>query len=155
MLRLWFELRVDVIIGSDDLLAAEFYRPIGRKGLFALAQSSQRSPSIFTEDHVAGVQATQISRCYRYRVYFNRRTQLRLYLVGRDDAKVSIGDPLLPKVAGLLRRPESSLFTTVMTMRWSQREERVLVQKDAGSSRRLERWKRFRRLRCAPLRSSV
>src|SRR4030095_7642963 len=58
------ELRVDAIIGSDDLLAAEYYRPIGPKGFFLAprAEFSAQSVDLFTEgDRVAEYRQRRIA----------------------------------------------------------------------------------------------
>jgi NTE family protein len=100
------ELRVDAIVGSDVLLGAEYYRPLGQKGFFIAPRGAIAASAVdlFSNgDRVAEYRQKRVAIGLEAGYIFNRRSQLRFgYEVGRDDAKVSIGDPLLPRVKGFV-----------------------------------------------------
>lgn len=102
------ELRVDVLVGSDNLVASEYYRPLGNKGFFVAPRALFASTSfdVFQDgDRVAEYRERRLAAGLDLGYTFNRRTQLRIgYEVGRDQAKVTIGNPLLPAVKGLLSK---------------------------------------------------
>jgi NTE family protein len=104
------ELRIDAIVGSDDLIGVEYYHPLGDKGFFIAprARFAATSVDLFAEgDRVAEYRERKVAAGVAVGYIFNRRSQLRFgYEVGRDDAKVSIGDPLLPNIKGLLSDAE-------------------------------------------------
>ena len=99
------ELRVDAILGSDNLIAAEYYRPLGGRGFFVAPRALFGSSSVdlYTDgDRVAEYRGRTLAAAVDLGYIFNRKTQLRFgYEVGRDEAKVSVGDPVLPTVKGL------------------------------------------------------
>jgi NTE family protein len=100
------ELRLDGLVGSNDLLAIEYFRPIGRRGLFISprAYSAASSANLFSEGvRVAEYRQRKVAAGLDAGYIFNRRSQLRIgYEVADAQAKVSIGDPLLPDIKGLV-----------------------------------------------------
>src|SRR5262245_16500245 len=100
------ELRIDAIVGSNNLLGVEYYRPIGEKGLFVAprARFLVNSADLFVDgDRVAEYRQREGAVGLDLGYIFNRRSQLSIgYEVGRESAQVSIGDPLLPTIKGLL-----------------------------------------------------
>jgi NTE family protein len=100
------ELRVDTIVGSDNLLGVEYFRPLGERGFFVAphAEFAGTSVDLFAAgDRVAEYRQRRIAVGLNTRYIFNRRSQISFgYEVGREQAKVSIGDPLLPTIKGLL-----------------------------------------------------
>jgi NTE family protein len=100
------ELRVDALVGSDDLLGVEYYRPLGRKGFFIAPRAAFASTSVdlfANGDRMAEYRQHRVAAGLDAGYIFNRRTQLRFgHEVGYDSAKVSVGDPLLPTLKGLV-----------------------------------------------------
>jgi len=106
------ELRFDAIIGSDDLLGIEYFRPLGQKGLFVAPRAlfEANSVDLFSDgDRVAEYRQRKVAAGVDFGYIFNRRTEVRVgYEVGRAQAKVSIGDPVLPSVRGLISDASAS-----------------------------------------------
>ena len=100
------ELRLDAIIGSDDLIAAEYYRPLDGKNFFVAPRAYfwASSVDLFQDgDRVAEYRERKVATGIDFGYTFNRNSQVRVgYEVGRDEARVQIGDPVLPKIDGLL-----------------------------------------------------
>jgi NTE family protein len=100
------ELRLDTIIGSNNLFALEYYRPLGHF-LFVAPRAFYSSDR--TDLYQEGIRAAQ----YLVRQggvgvdighVFGRNAQLRTgYELGKQNAQVSVGSsPLLPNVKGTL-----------------------------------------------------
>jgi NTE family protein len=98
------ELRTDVLIGADNLLAVEYYRPVGRAGFFVsprtffssqrmdLYNGRNREAEYLVDQGGVGIDASYI---------FNPRTEVRMgYELARLNARVDIGSHLLPNVRG-------------------------------------------------------
>lgn len=102
------ELRLDAILGSDDLIAGEYYQPLGKNGFFVAPRAFFASASfdLYQEgDRVAEYRERRIGTGVDLGYTFNRSTQLRFgYEVSRDQAKPRIGDPILPDLSGLLSK---------------------------------------------------
>ena len=100
------ELRLDAIIGSDDLIAGEYYRPLDGKNFFVAPRAYfwATSVDLFQDgDRVAEYRERKVGTGIDLGYTFNRKSQFRLgYEVAHDQARVQIGDPLLPKIGGLL-----------------------------------------------------
>ncbi len=98
------ELRTDVLIGSNNLIGAEYFRPIGNSRFFVAPRayySASRVNLYQGEKRAAEYRVRTGSAAADLGYIFNRRTQLRTGLeLGRASAKVDIGDPLLPTVEG-------------------------------------------------------
>ena len=102
------ELRFDAIIGSDDLLAGEYYRPVGDKGFFVAPRAFFAATSLdlyANGDRVAEYRNRRVGAGVDLGFTLNRRTQFRVgYEIGRERARVSIGSPIIPEVDGLLSK---------------------------------------------------
>jgi NTE family protein len=103
------ELRIDGLLGSENLLGVEYYKPLGEKGekgffLAPRAHLATKSVDLFQDgDRVAEYLQQKIAAALDAGYIFNRKTRLRVgYEIGRETARVSIGDPLLPTVEGLV-----------------------------------------------------
>ena len=98
------EWRNDVSLGSNTLLATEFYRPLGGTGFFVAPRASyeRRRTSLFVESNRIAEylqETAQIGGDVGY--IFNPRSELRLgYTLGYENFSRRIGDPLLPNVKG-------------------------------------------------------
>jgi NTE family protein len=98
------EWRNDVRVGSNMLLASEYFRPLGNTNFFAAPRVSyeRRKVSFYdgnvrlSEYSISGIQAG-VDLGYT----FDKRSELRAgYAIGYERAKRRIGDPLLPGVKG-------------------------------------------------------
>jgi len=98
------ELRTDVIVGSRNLFAVEYYRPIERKGLFVAPRAyfaSDRTDLYVNGDRAAQYLVRRGAAAIDVGYIFDRRSQLRVgYEIGRADATVDVGGPVLPNVEG-------------------------------------------------------
>jgi len=98
------ELRTDVIVGSRNLFAVEYYRPIERKGLFIAPRAyfaSDRTDLYVNGDRAAQYLVRRGAAAIDVGYIFDRRSQLRVgYEIGRADATVDVGGPVLPNVEG-------------------------------------------------------
>ena len=98
------ELRTDVIFGSNNLFAVEYFRPLGEAGFFVAPRvfySSSRVDLYQGSNREAEYLARQGGAAIDLGYVFNRRTQLRAgYQISRLDARVDIGSSLLPDVKG-------------------------------------------------------
>jgi NTE family protein len=101
------ELRLDAIIGSNNLLGVEYYRPFGDTGLFVAPRifySSDRT-DLYQEDiRVAQYLVRQGGIAVDVGQTFSRNAQLRAgYQLGRQNAQVNVGTTtILPNVDGTL-----------------------------------------------------
>ena len=106
------ELRVDGALGSEPGIGVSWYRPVGSTPFFIEPLASVRTKRLsIIED------STIIADYGRRRAFvgvdlgFNpgRVSEIRIGgRIGRSDARVRLGDPSLPEIAG----PESSLIAT-------------------------------------------
>jgi NTE family protein len=100
------ELRTYAIVGSSALFGMEYYRPVGRKGFFLAPRAyfAANSVSLFADgDRVAEYRQRRFGAGFDAGYIFNRRSQLRVgYEVARAKARVTVGDPILPTVKGLI-----------------------------------------------------
>jgi NTE family protein len=98
------ELRTDVLVGSRNFFGVEYYRPIGREGFFLAPRSyfaSNRVDLYSGGDRAAQYLVRRGAAAIDAGYIFDRRSQLRVgYEIGRANAKVDIGDELLPNVVG-------------------------------------------------------
>jgi NTE family protein len=98
------ELRTDVLIGSNDLFALEYYHPFGKSGFFVAPRayySFQRQDLYQSGDRLAEYNVKKVAAAADAGIIFNRKSQLRVgFEVGHEKADVSIGSPLLPNVSG-------------------------------------------------------
>lgn len=99
------ELRTDVLIGSHNLLGAEYFRPLASSQFFVAPRayySSSRVNLYRGEDRAEEYLVRTGSAAVDLGYIFNRRTQLRTgFELGHANAEVDIGDPLLPTVEGV------------------------------------------------------
>ncbi len=108
------EWRNDVRVGSNMLLASEYFRPLGNTKFFTAPRVAyERRKVSFYDDNVrlseysiSGMQAG-VDLGYT----FNKRSELRAgYAIGYERATRRIGDPLLPEVKGKF---------SLASMRWT------------------------------------
>ncbi len=98
------EWRNDFSVGSNTLLATEFYRPIASSKFFVAPRASyeRRRVNIFVESNRIAEylqETAQIGGDVGY--IFNPRSELRAgYTIGYQNVSRRIGDPLLPNVEG-------------------------------------------------------
>lgn len=98
------EWRNDFSIGSNTLLATEYYRPIGESKFFVAPRASydRRRINFFVESNRIAEylqETVQIGGDVGY--IFNPRSELRAgYTLGYQNVSRRIGDPLLPNVQG-------------------------------------------------------
>ncbi len=105
------EWRTDVGVGSSSQFCTEFYKPLGSQGWFLAPRAYHKSRQSNLYEHQ--------SRLARYRINetgagldlgfgFGRFAELRAgYDIGRVNATIDVGNPLLPAPAG--RRSAASL----------------------------------------------
>jgi NTE family protein len=101
------EVRLDAIIGSNNLLAVEYYRPLRQTGFFVAPRafySSDRTDLYQDAIRVAQYLMRQAAMGADVGYIFGRNSQLRAgYQLGTQNAQVSIGSSsLLPNVEGTL-----------------------------------------------------
>jgi NTE family protein len=101
------ELRLDAIIGSNNLLAVEYYRPLAHSGLFVAPRtfySSDRTDLYQQGIRVAQYLVRQGGVAVDVGRIFGKNAQLRAgYQLGRQDAQVNVGSSTqLPNVIGTL-----------------------------------------------------
>ena len=98
------ELRTDVLVGSRNLFGVEYYRPIERKGFFVAPRAyyaSERVDLYSNGNRMAQYLVRRGAAAIDVGYIFDRRSQLRVgYELGRADASVDIGGPVLPSVEG-------------------------------------------------------
>ena len=99
------ELRTDVLVGSNNLVGAEYFRPVANSQFFVAPRayySSRRVNLYQGGDRAAEYLVRTGSAAVDLGYIFNQRTQLRTgFELARADARVDIGDPLLPRVQGV------------------------------------------------------
>jgi NTE family protein len=98
------ELRADVILGSRNLFGIEYFRPIGHRGFFLAPRAyyaSNRVDLYSAGDRVGQYRVRRGGAAIDAGFIFDRRSQLRIgYEIGRANAKVDVGGPVLPEVKG-------------------------------------------------------
>jgi NTE family protein len=98
------ELRTDVIVGSDNLVATEYFKPLGRTAFFISPRAffSSNRTDLYREGHrEAEYLVVRGGVGFDVGYVFNRRAQLRVgYELSRVNAKVDIGSSLQPNVKG-------------------------------------------------------
>jgi len=99
------ELRVDLVLGTDNLIAGEYYWPLGDKGFFVAPRGffAANSLDLYTDgERIAEYRERRGGVGIDLGYTLNRRAQLRVgYEVGGEHARVAIGEPILPEVSGL------------------------------------------------------
>ncbi len=97
------EWRTDFRLGSRTLLATEYYRPLGESGLFVAprARYERGTQDLFMNGaRVAEYQVKRVGAGVDIGYTF-RRSELRFgYDLGNINARVRVGDPLLPALKG-------------------------------------------------------
>ena len=98
------EWRNDLMIGSNTLVASEYYRPIGRSKFFVAPRASyeRNRINLFQDgERVAEYVGQDIRVGIDAGYALNARSELRAgYVIGYQSASKRIGDPLLPDVDG-------------------------------------------------------
>jgi NTE family protein len=98
------EWRNDLVIGSNTLLASEYYRPIGATKWFVAPRVAyeRRKINLFIDrERVADYSDQSIQAGVDVGYAINRRSEVRAgYTVGYQSVERRIGDPLLPDFRG-------------------------------------------------------
>jgi NTE family protein len=95
------EWRNDLRLGSSNLLASEYFRPLGNTKLFVAPRVSyeRRKVAFYNDDsrRIADYSVWTAQAGVDLGYTFNPRSELRAgYTVGYENASLRIGDPLLP-----------------------------------------------------------
>ncbi len=98
------EWRSDVLLGASDLVASEFYQPLGTRHLFVAPSGFflDRARNVFDgETRIAEYRDRRYGAGFDLGIDSGRRSQIRLgYQLFNDDLRVFIGEPTLPAVVG-------------------------------------------------------
>jgi NTE family protein len=98
------ELRLDLVAGSEQLAAAEYFFPLGRSRWFVMPRAgfNGRTENAYVAGtRLADYRIHQVAGEGDFGYQIGRRSQLTLgYGIGYADAKVISGSPLLPTVKG-------------------------------------------------------
>jgi NTE family protein len=98
------ELRVDLVAGSEQLAAAEYFYPLGRSRFFIMPRAgfySRTQNAYAFGERVADYTIHQVAAQADFGYQTSRHSQLTLgYGIGYADAKVVSGSPLLPSLSG-------------------------------------------------------
>jgi NTE family protein len=98
------ELRVDLVAGSEQLAAAEYFYPLGRSRFFLMPRAgfNSRTQNAYAfGTRLADYTIHQVGGQADFGLQTSRRSQLTLgYGIGYADAKVVSGSPLLPSLSG-------------------------------------------------------
>ena len=98
------ELRVDLVAGSEQVAAAEYFYPLGRSRWFVMPRAgfnSRTQNAYALGTRVADYTIHQVAGQADFGFQTSRRSQLSVgYGIGYADAKVVSGSPLLPSLSG-------------------------------------------------------
>jgi len=98
------EWRNDVLLGSSDLVASEFYQPLGTRHLFVAPSGFflDRARNIFQGDtRVAEYRDRRYGAGFDLGIDSGRRSEIRFgYQIFNADLRVFIGQPTLPAITG-------------------------------------------------------
>ncbi len=98
------EWRNDLVVGSNTLLASEYYRPLGRTKFFIAprAQYERKRINLFAGgERLAEYIGDNIQAGFDVGYSFNPRSEMRVgYTIGYQSVERRIGDPLLPNFRG-------------------------------------------------------
>ena len=98
------ELRVDLVAGSEQVAAAEYFYPLGRSRFFLMPRAgfnSRTQNAYALGTRVADYTIHQVGGQADFGYQTSRHSQLTLgYGIGHADAKVVSGSPLLPSLNG-------------------------------------------------------
>ena len=98
------EWRNDLVLGSNTLLASEYYRPLGNTRYFVAPRASyeRRKINLFSDEtRVAEYVGDTIQAGIDVGMSINPRSEVRLgYTIGYQSFERRIGDPLLPNFSG-------------------------------------------------------
>lgn len=98
------EWRNDLMIGSNTLLATEYYRPLGTTRFFVAPRASyeRRRINLFADNtRVAEYVGDTIQAGFDVGMSINPRSEVRAgYTIGYQSVERRIGDPLLPNFSG-------------------------------------------------------
>jgi NTE family protein len=93
-----------VLLGSSDLIASEFYQPLGTRHLFVAPSGFflDRARNLFQNDtRVAEYRDRRYGAGFDIGIDSGRRSQIRFgYQIFNADLRVFIGEPTLPAVSG-------------------------------------------------------
>jgi NTE family protein len=98
------EWRSDLLLGSSDLVASEFYQPLGTRHLFVAPSGFflDRARNVFQGDtRIAEYRDRRYGAGFDLGIDSGRRSQIRFgYELFNADLRVFIGEPTLPAVTG-------------------------------------------------------
>jgi len=98
------EWRTDLNLGFRNLIATEFYRPLGETGFFVApsARASRLSQNIYSNgDRIADYIVSEAGIGVDLGYTLGQTSEIRIgYDLGRQKGKVAIGDPRIPTFSG-------------------------------------------------------